>query len=340
MKFTKNILWLSITTLILGMFAAVPVGAETTNANAAQGIEISPALVELNAQRGGTYNITLHIRNVTNSDLVYTASTDDFNSADETGSPHIILDSTLPATASVRTWVNTTSKITIAKQQVQVVNAQITVPNNAEPGGHYGVLRFSGGAPNVEQTGVGLSASVGVLLLIKVDGQITESASVASFYTANSDKQTSFFEKSPITFVTRIKNDGNIHVKPTGSIEIRDMFGNLVKTMSINEDKSNVLPSSIRRFDTTFDGGWMIGRYTADLALGYGTTGQALTRTISFWVIPYKIILAGLLILATVIFILSRMVKVYNKHIINKHITAKSTNENTTKAKKSSNKKD
>jgi hypothetical protein len=152
---------------------------------------------------------------------------------------------------------------------------------------------------------------------------------VASFYTANSDKQTSFFEKSPISFVTRIKNEGNIHVKPVGSIEIRDTFGNLVKTLPINDDKSNVLPNSIRRFDSNFDGGWMIGRYTANLTLGYGTTGQAITATTSFWVIPYKLVLIAILVIATFVFVLSKLIKSYNRRII-----AKAKNENSAKNKK------
>lgn len=141
----------------------------------------------------------------------------------------------------------------------------------------------------------------------------------------------SFFENGPITFVTRIKNEGNIHVKPSGDIEIRDMFGNLSATLPINkqEPKSNVLPDSTRRFETQFNKSWMIGRYTANLTLGYGTGGQAITNTISFWVIPYKLILISLLVLATVVFVLKRMIKVYNKRVI-----AKYKNEDSAKNKK------
>jgi uncharacterized membrane protein YqiK len=70
---------------------------------------------------------------------------------------------------------------------------------------------------------------------------------------------------------------------------------------------------------------WMFGEYTANLTMGYGSNGQAITSTINFWVIPYKIILAILLIVVTVIFILRRLIKVYNKRIIEK---AKNENKN------------
>lgn len=326
MRYPKIVIRLIATIFILGGVIVTPASAETSNANAAQGIEVSPALVELNASKGKTYDITLHIRNVTASDLVYNSSVDDFNSAGETGSPHIITDSTLPPTASIKTWITTIPQFQIPARQLKVVNVQVVVPNNAESGGHYGVLRFSGAAPELESTGVGLSASAGVLMLIRVDGTVSEKASLASFYTAQNGKQSSFFEDSPITFITRIKNDGNIHIKPVGSIEIRDMFGGLVKTLSVNKDKSNVLPDGIRRFETEYNKTWMFGRYTANLTLGYGTTGQAITNTISFWVIPYKIILVGLLFVITVIFIIRRIFKIYIGRVIEKAKNEGSTN--------------
>jgi hypothetical protein len=335
MRILNKIVVFVIGILVVSGLVTTHANAQADSTGAAQGLQISPALVELNAAQGKTYTVTLHVTNVTASDLSYSTSTDDFNAADETGTPHILLDSTLPATVSMRSWIATVPPFTLQARKSQVIAAQITIPTDAEPGGHYGVLRFSGSAPELKDTGVGLSASAGVLMLIRVDGAITEKASLASFTSESNGKQSSFFENGPLTFVTRIQNEGNVHVKPVGSIELRDMFGGLVTTMPVNADKSNVLPSSIRRFEATYANKWLFGRYTANLTLGYGTTGQAITNTISFWVIPYKLILVGLIILATVIFILSRMVKVYNRRII-----AKSKNENTTKNKKPANKKD
>lgn len=310
--------------IIAGCVAVAPVSAQAADPNAAQGLQISPALVELNAERGKTYTVSLKVINVTLTKLQYTATVNDFHAKDETGSPQVVLDSTLPPNASIVSWVSTPSDFILDTHESRDVTAQITVPTNAEPGGHYGVLRFSGHAPELKDTGVGLSASAGMLMLIRVSGDIKETASLASFYTANDGNQTSLFEASPINFVTRIKNDGNIHVKPTGEISILDMFGNSVASVPVNDTKSNVLPDSIRRFDDTYKSGWMFGMYTANLTLGYGTKGQAITNTITFWVIPYKLILISLLILATVIFIATRMIKVYNRHII-----AKAKNENT-----------
>ena len=303
---------------LISSVSAERVGAQASNANAAQGIEISPALVELNGAKGGSYVINLTVTNVTATDLLYTVSVNDFTAKDESGTPQILLDSTLPESASIKGWVSAPSEFLLKSRESRKVTVQVTIPTNAEPGGHYGVVRFSGQAPNVESTGVGLSASAGTLLLIRVDGEIIEQATLSSFFTSLNDKQSSFFETSPISFVTRIQNTGNIHIKPVGSIEIKNAFGSIVSTIPLNAERSNVLPDSIRRFNTQYNEGWMIGYYTANLTLGYGTTGQAMTATISFWVIPYRLILATLLIVVTVGYILYRLVKVYNKRIIAK----------------------
>lgn len=306
--------------LSLFMVLVGPLSVTVNATDSAQGIQISPALVELNAAKGKTYIVNLHVMNVTSGELTYSTSVEDFTADGETGAPKIVDNSNLPTTASIKTWVSVESGFTLGSHKERNIDAIVTVPSNAEAGGHYGVVRFSGGTPNVESTGVGLTASAGVLFLIKVEGNIVEKANLASFFTANNDgKQNSFFENGPINFVTRIKNDGNIHVKPSGNIEVRDMFGNVVTTIPVNNKLSNVLPNSIRRFDEAkLNKAWMIGQYTANLTMGYGTKGQAITNTISFWVIPYKIILAVLLVLATAIFIISRLIKVYNRRIIEK----------------------
>lgn len=308
----------AVTLALYSCFLSTPVGAQSDDVNIAQGIQISPALVELNGARNNTYTVTLNVTNITSSSLVYTTSTNDFNSTTETGSPHIIMTNDLPSSSSITSWVSAVPDFTLQSRKSKTIIIKISIPGNAEPGGHYGIIRFSGLTPNVNETGVGLSASAGVLLLIRVDGTITEKATLTEFFSSQNAKQSSFFENSPITFVTRIKNEGNIHLKPSGDITIHDTFGNLVSTLPINTDKANVLPQSIRRFESKFSSPWLIGHYTADLVLGYGTTGQTVTGTISFWVIPYKIILVGLFVIVTAVFVLSRLIKVYNKHIIEK----------------------
>lgn len=316
--------FISLASALAGL-SSIPAHAQATNTVAAQGLQVSPTTVELNGDPGKTYAINLKVFNVTESQLAYTSSVDDFKAKDETGTPSISVDTALPTTASVRTWINEVPRFILSSHETENVTANVTIPSNAEPGGHYGVIQFSGVAPDVKDTGVGLSAGAGVLVLIRVSGDITEKATLASFSTTQKEKQHFLFEKGPITFTTRIRNEGDVHIAPHGTIELHNMFGGLVTTMKVNEDGSNVLPSSIRRFESNYDKSWMFGRYTADLTLGYGTKGEAITGQLAFWVIPYKLVLILLLVLVTAIFILVRLIRVYNRHIIEKARNEKST---------------
>lgn len=325
--------FISLASTLAGL-SAIPAHAQATNATAAQGLQVSPTTYLLNADPGKTYALDLKVFNVTMSNLVYTSSVDDFKAKDETGVPAISVDTTLPATASVRTWISSIPKFTLSAHETNSITATVSVPLNAEPGGHYGVIQFSGKAPDVTDTGVGLSAGAGVLVLIQVSGDVKENASVASFSTLQNDTQHFFFEKGPITFQTRIKNSGNTHFAPHGTIELHNMFGGLVSTMKVNENASNVLPNSIRRFENNYKKTWMFGRYTADLTLGYGDQGGAITGQLSFWVIPYKLVLVVLIVGATAIFVLSRVIKQYNKHIIEKARNAENKKPAAKKRKK------
>jgi hypothetical protein len=286
-------------------------------AYAAEGARLSPSLIELNAQPGGTYKLTIQVTDVTPGDQAYTVSTEDFSAKNETGSPAVFIDPKLTPQVSVRSWISAVPSFQLGSQQSKTEIFNVTVPANAEPGGHYGVIEFSGTTPQLNGTGVSLSATTGTLLLVTVAGDIKEDATMASFYTANGSRETDFFENAPVDFVTRVQNTGNIHLKPVGSIIVKNMFGSTVATLPVNADHNNVLPNSIRRFDTTY-GKYMIGPYTATVTLGYGTQGHAITATATFWVVPYRLIAAIIIVLILIIFIIRRIQKTYNKRVIKK----------------------
>lgn len=319
MRRTKqSILGALVFALILTPLSSLPVSAQASNANAADGLQISPAIVDVNGEKGGSYTIQLQVTNVTGSDLTFDSAVNDFSAKDESGAPSVNLDDSNPSTASIKQWVSVIKSFTLKARENRKINAIITIPKDAEPGGHYGVIRFSGRTPEVEGSGVGLTASTGALVLVRVAGAVDEKLNLITFETSQNNKASGLFEYGPIDFVARFKNEGNVHVKPIGQIEIRDMFGNKVDTVAVNPDKGNVLPLSIRKFQSTLNKDWMFGRYTADISVAYGTTGQAIVQTTSFWVIPYKAMLIGIIILATLIFVFRALIKRYNRYIINR----------------------
>ena len=303
-----------------GLLMSRPVSAES-----GQALSISPPLIELKADPGQTVKATIKLTNISSGELLIKTQFNDFGAKNETGEPNIIFDDAANTPYSLRQWITTSAPFKIASKESKTIDFPIQVPKNAEPGGHYAVIRFTGGAPELEDSGVALSASIGSLVLLDVSGNIQEKASLSDFYAATpSFAKANFFEQGPIEFVQRIQNEGNIHVKPTGTVDIYDMWGHKVKSLQVNgdlSDKNNppksVLPQSIRRFDEKWDQGWLLGKYEAKLNLSYGD-GKKLTSTLSFWVVPYKLVAVIIIGLIALFFGLRFGIRRYNTHIISK----------------------
>lgn len=331
MKFTsthaRHLLTLSV--IIVGAVFLVNLNVGKSGAQAAQqsgqAFSISPPLIELQADPGKSLTTKIKLTNISNGDLLIKTQLNDFGAKNETGEPNIIFDDVNNSNYSLRQWITSPQPFTLASKESRSIEVKIDVPTDAEPGGHYAVIRFTGTAPELEQSGVALSASIGTLVMLQVSGDIKSSAVVEDFFTANSagDKR-GVFETGPIYFAERIRNNGNVHIKPTGSLTIKDMFGRTVATLRVNGDAQDsknppksALPNSIRRFDQQLDKSWMFGKYQADISLEYDD-GKILSDTVTFWVIPYRLILLGLVGLAIIVLLAIFGIRRYNAYIIRK----------------------
>lgn len=295
------------------------------NGSPGQGLEISPPVMELSANPGQTLTATIRIRNVTKGQLIAKGKADDFGAGtSEDGQPKLLLDETGETRYSLKYWIADVPDLLLAPSELKNATIRIVVPKNAEPGGHFGVVRFTAIPPNLEGTGVALSASVGSLILLKVSGTISEKLSLSEFSTQHSSKtngknpvlkNTNFFEYGPIDFVVRLHNEGNVHEKVKGSINIKDWTGKSLGAVAVNEKGGNVLPDSVRRFNERLDKKQLFGHYTAALDLTY-SSGKKLNASLGFWVIPWKLILIVLVVVIVLFFLLKTGLRRYNKHII------------------------
>jgi hypothetical protein len=300
--------------------AATPV-ASPSGGSPGQGLEISPPVVELSADPGQTVTTTIRIRNVTKGVLIAKGKSDDFGAgSDESGQPKLLLDETGATRYSLKYWVSGVPDLTLAPNELKTTTVHIAVPANAEPGGHFGVVRFTAVPPDLQETGVALSASVGTLILLKVSGHITDKLSVAEFSTVGTvvkgkKANKSFFETGPVDFLVRLKNEGTVHEKAKGTIIVTNTVGGKVGSVAVNEKGGNVLPDSIRRFEEKLDKKQLFGHYSAKLSLTYAG-GKKLDGQLGFWVIPWKLVLLVLLGLVVLFFVLKVGIRKYNQHII------------------------
>ena len=300
----------------------VPPASKPPAGSPGQGLEISPPVLELNANPGQKVTVQIRVRNVTTGVLIAKGKADDFGAgSDESGQPKLLLDETGATRFSLKYWVSNVPDLQLAPQELKTTTITITVPSNAEPGGHFGVVRFTAVPPDLNGTGVALSASVGTLVLMKVSGPITDKLSVAQFSTGSITKaglgwlDKTFFEQGPVDFLVRSRNEGSVHEKPKGDITVTNMFGKKSKPLVVNQTGGNVLPDSIRRFESTFKDKGLFGYYTAALNLTYANN-QTLSAQTTFWVLPWKMILLVMIGLIVIVALLRFGLKRYNDWII------------------------
>lgn len=301
---------------ILNMFAvvaftalAVSVVANPKVANAqagGNGFVVSPVRSELTIDPGKSETVTLTVENVTGVKTTAKPIVNDFEaSQSENGQPRIILDETKSAPSnSFKSLIGNLPTIELNPGEKKTMPIKISVPNNAGAGGYYGAVRFIADNQQGNDKNVALSASVGTIFLVKVPGNLTESMQLVEFTAAKNGSTGRFFVNSgDMTVVTRLKNTGNIHVKPFGRVQLTDRSGKIIEEFELNntEPRSNVLPNSTRKFEDKLTNSKWIGKYTITANIGYGTSGSLITAKTSFWVIPSWVLIAGGVLLVVLI---------------------------------------
>ncbi len=279
------------------------------------GIKISPVRIEDLIDPGETVTKEITVTNNSDSGKLLYVYLRDFRAEGEEGRPKLIA----PGAAtgfSLAAWINISAEPQeFGPNESKTIPFQIAVPSDAGPGGYYGAILFGTKPPRLnldsEEKGAGMAIGqqTGALILLQVKGDVDEEARIREFTTDKSVYGTPF----DIEFLIRIENMGNVHVKPIGTIAIKNMFGSEIGSVRVNDGGSNVLPHSIRRLTENWQGESGFGRYTASLLLSFGTATrlggqgkQTLYTEMIFWIIPWRIIVPILLtlIIAFALFVL------------------------------------
>lgn len=312
--------------LIFGLLAGIftPV-VSTANAQegGGQALEIAPPVLNLTGNPGESVEAEIILRDVSDSQLIVTNQINDFVADGEDGTPKLLLDGDTDSPYSMKSWISPISELLLEPRTLTRLPVTVNIPSNAAPGGYFSVIRFTGTAPQVEGSGVGLSASLGALVFMNVKGDAKAEMSIEEFFTNASGSRTSIFQAAPIDFTVRMKNSGNTFEQPRGQVTITDMFGQKVGVVNVNLPPRTVLPGSIRKFDQSLDSGvigdkMLFGMYTAEIKMTYGPDKTEVTKTVTFWVIPYVLIGIILAILVLGFFGFRFLIRRYNAAIINK----------------------
>lgn len=294
----------------------------------AHGLTVSPAKVEIQVDPGQSVYGEIELFNEQVETKTFFISYENFESRGDTGAPYFTGGRT-----GLATWITTDADISIASGERVIVPYSITVPASAKPGGYFAAIFFGSQPPQGDGGGeVTIGGKVGVLLLLRVSGEVAEAAGLTDFGTP---EQTRFFSVLPITFEYGFNNVGGDRVVPRGEIQIRNTFRLNSATLLANDREGSVLPDSTRRFEVVWNEGeqdvssggffarakqqlvdFHFGWYTADLNVTWGASDQTARADFSFVIIPWQLLSIVGGVVGGLWFVMSVWLKRYKRRII------------------------
>lgn len=297
----------SIVAMLISVIA-LSGGTALAATGAANGFQVAPVVNEFAVSKGQSRTTDITVTNPTNASVVAEAKIDDFvASANENGTPRILTNGQVADPShNFISLVKPIANVSIpAKGSVQVP-VTISVPSNANSGGYYGAVLFQA-ASTSGHGNVALTANVGSLFLITVPGNLIEKLEVVQLAAANNGKATGIFLSGQPQMLLRLQNTGDIQLQPFGTINVKNMAGKIIATQQFNSTtpRSNVLPSSIRRFVSNLPKRTWFGHYTIQANIAYANgSGSVLTASAGFWYFPtWFVIVAVIIIIALVVLI-------------------------------------
>ena len=252
-------------------------------------LSVSPHTFDLGVLPGEVIADKIKLTNKSDVALPILVRTTDFTASDEIGGMSFDELSQDISFAS-RKWIKIENPNFILEPgETEKVNFTISVPENAEPGGHYAVMLFEPKLPSFyfKEDQPRAIPVIGVLLLFSVKTftleppeyqtlEIVEfsvpkeeriaimeaslsvvqrtyqrlSASIIGQVQAAQPFQIEITKKAPSSFILRIKNNDIYHLKPFGKVLIYNIFGRKVGEAEVPQ--RTILPGKIRQFPIEF----------------------------------------------------------------------------------------
>jgi len=316
-------------------FVAGAFGGRALAAGTASSITTSPGFTSLVAQPGKSVSTTMQVENNSPQPVQLAVQLRTFVGGGTNGQAAI---ETPPSSDVSIGWVHfSQTSFTAPSGAWTPIVMTIDLPKSAALGYYYAVL-FKPVTPatSTPQKGVNIvtGSNVVLVLLNAKSPNEQERLKIDSFRATKS-----LYEYLPANFEFTVRNTGNIYFPPHGDIYIsRDKTSrDVIDTIPVNTPQGNVLPGSERTFQATWTDGFpafrpktlasqpltdaknrpieqlrwdfsnlgkfRFGKYYARLALVYnnGQRDVPVYQTISFWVIPWKLLLV-LLVLVLLLF--------------------------------------
>jgi hypothetical protein len=303
---------------VVTAFVLAPLSRAQTDPGALN-LTTSPLPVNLTAKPGTTVTTELRVKNSGTKAETLKVGLMKFAAYGEEGKPQL---KDREAGDDYFDWVSfSENSFTVQPNEWKSINMTVKLPKSAAFDYYYAVT-FSRADPSVANTDRQAKVQGGTAILVLLEADVPgakRTAELTSFTTTHK-----VYEFLPAEFSIKVKNTGNVHIAPTGTIFITK-GGKQVATAEVNTTAGNILPSSSRIFTSSWGDGYPVykqeeadgktalkdgkpvvtlhwdnarlgkiryGKYTAHLTLVYdnGQHDVPIDASVSFWVIPWRLI--------------------------------------------------
>ncbi len=240
-------------------------------------LAVSPHTFEIDFFPGESITKEIKITNKSEAAFPMLVRVVNFTASDETGSTSFDEVSEDPSISSRKWFEIENPNFILDAGETEKVNFTISVPENAEPGGHYAVMFFEPQLPSFyfEEDKPRVVPVIGVLFLSSVktftlEPEVKEKLEVVEFAVPKEERlvalenltsafiggivqaasEVTITKKSPSNFILRIQNNDIYHIKPFGKVLILNIFGKKVGEAEV--PKTTILPGRIRQFPVEF----------------------------------------------------------------------------------------
>ncbi len=279
------------------------------------GVGIKPAVIEDKLAPKDSRIYSMQLTNLSGVDQIFYLSKRDIIDVEPGGVPVFARSDSKLSGYELSDWIKLDrDSVSIPAGKEETITFTLEVPEFASPGGHFGAVVVSVEPPEMRTSGASIGYEVANIVSIRIAGDALEKGQIRQFST-NEFINTGI----DIDFLVRIENEGNTLIKPSGPLEITNMFGKKVAMLQFNEDLSGVFPKATENFEISWnDSGTGFGRYEAILSAVYGDDGRksTMSSTVSFWILPMNIIAPALGVLLVLFLIVYFGVRLYIKRTV------------------------
>lgn len=301
-------------------------------------LEVSPSPLVIDVSPGQQKTVDLKVRNASTTAEQLKIETRGFSIAH----PSEQINITTNTPADLAQWVHYSHPtFSVAAGEWFTQRIAINLPESAGFSYPFVVVISRQSNPAQPDGGAAIRASIAVFALVNIDKPgASRKLEIDSF-----KLDRNFYEYLPATFNITLKNTGNSIVQPYGNLYIQNS-GNESQPLAVlpvNQTGSYILPGSSKTTTSEWTDGFpfyktvknregteekqlqlnwddlahfRFGHYTAKLVAVYndGSRDVPIVREVSFWIIPWRILLGVLVILIIIGFGLWSMFKKVTHH--------------------------